>query len=104
MKKVDDLSGENGFKVMLVARTIPYFPSGIITALGAVSRISVKDYMLSNLIGKFPSTSLEVVIGHDAVMYQENLARLTAVVIGVLIVYGGIWYYQKHKKKAEKMD
>ena len=104
LKKVDDLSGENGFKVMLVARTIPYFPSGIITALGAVSRISVKDYMLSNLIGKFPSTSLEVVIGHDAVMYQENLARLTAVVIGVLIVYGGIWYYQKHKKKAEKMD
>lgn len=55
---------------MLILRAMPYFPSGILTALGAVSRISLKDYALANLIGKFPSTALEVVIGHDVVNYK----------------------------------
>ena len=58
---------------MLILRAMPYFPSGILTALGAVSRISLKDYALANLIGKFPSTALEVVIGHDVVNYKNNL-------------------------------
>jgi len=102
LTKVDQLSSQNGFKVMLIARTIPYFPSGIITALGAVSRISFKDYVLSNLIGKFPSTALEVVIGHDAVMYQEHLARLTVVVVGVILIYSGVWFYQRKKNRYDK--
>ena len=87
---------------MLIARTIPYFPSGILTALGAVSRISVKDYMLSNLIGKFPSTALEVVIGHDAVLFHEHMERLTCVVVLATIAYAAIWYVQR--KRSTKTD
>ena len=56
----------------LFARTLPYFPSGILTAVGAVSRISARDYIIANLIGKFPSTALEVVIGHDVVNFQQR--------------------------------
>lgn len=99
LKKADDFSGKNGFKVMLILRAMPYFPSGILTALGAVSRISLKDYALANLIGKFPSTSLEVVIGHDVVNYQQNLDRLMIVIVLVCIIYGAIWYYQIRMSK-----
>lgn len=99
LQKVDDFSGVNGFKVMLLARTIPYFPSGIITALGAVSRIRVRDYVISNLIGKFPSTALEVLIGHDAVLFEQHLGRLTMIVITATLIYGGLWYYQRRKNK-----
>ena len=67
---------------MLFLRTIPYFPSGLLTALGAVSSISIRDYMLANLIGKFPSTALEVVVGHDAVLMKEHSGRLMMVIIG----------------------
>ena len=97
LSKLDEFSGEEGFKLMLIARTIPYFPSGILTALGAVSRISVRDYALSNLIGKFPSTALEVIIGHDIVRLRENMVRLTVVVIAATLVYGGLWYVQRRK-------
>ena len=97
LSKLDEFSGAQGFKLMLIARTIPYFPSGILTALGAVSRISVRDYALSNLIGKFPSTALEVIIGHDLVRLHENLLRLTLVVIAATLVYGGLWYRQRRK-------
>lgn len=102
LSKLDEFSGQKGFQMMLIARTIPYFPSGILTALGAVSRISVKDYMLSNLIGKFPSTALEVVIGHDAVLFHEHMERLTCVVVLATIVYAAIWYVQR--KRGTKTD
>ena len=88
---------------MLIARTIPYFPSGILTALGAVSRISVRDYAIANLIGKFPSTALEVVIGHDVVSLETHLMRLTIIVLAATAVYGGIWYWQRKKDKKDAL-
>ncbi|HWR43954.1 TVP38/TMEM64 family protein [Sporomusa sp.] len=102
LKKVDEFSGRNGFQMMLFARTLPYFPSGIITALGAVSSISVKDYTLANFIGKLPSTALEVVVGHDVVNYEQNLTRLTVIVLGVALVYGGIIWLRRKRGVSEK--
>ena len=104
LTRLDEFSGKKGFQMMLVARTLPYFPSGILTALGAVSRISAKDYMLSNLIGKFPSTALEVIIGHDAVLFHEHMNRLACVVALATLAYLGIWYLhrRKHAKEEEK--
>ena len=97
--KVDDFSGKNGLAVMLFARTIPYFPSGVITALGAISQISLRDYIIANLIGKFPSTALEVIVGHDAVLLQDNLGRLTVVIIVATVVYFLLWKgYQRWVK------
>lgn len=101
--KVDDFSSKNGLAVMLFARTIPYFPSGIITALGAISRISLRDYAIANLIGKFPSTALEVVVGHDAVMLHQHLDRLTIIVVVATVVYAIAWYgYKRWMKKREQ--
>ena len=99
LQKADDFSGRKGFKIMLILRAMPYFPSGILTALGAVSKISLRDYALANLIGKFPSTSLEVVIGNDVVNYQQNLDRLMIVIVLVCIIYGAIWYYHRRMEK-----
>ena len=98
--KVDDFSGKNGLAVMLFARTIPYFPSGVITALGAISQISLRDYIIANLIGKFPSTALEVIVGHDSVLLQDNLGRLTVVIVAATVVYFLLWKgYQRWVKQ-----
>ncbi len=102
LSKLDEFSGKEGFKLMLIARTIPYFPSGILTALGAVSRISLRDYALSNLIGKFPSTALEVIIGHDIVRLREHMVRLTLVVVAATLVYGGLWYFQRRRAARQE--
>lgn len=99
LKRMDEMSGKRGFKIMLILRTMPYFPSGILTALGAVSSISFWDYVWANLIGKFPSTALEVVIGHDVVEFQKNMDRLMVVVTLATIVYGGLYFFNRYKKK-----
>ena len=98
--KVDDFSGKNGLTVMLFARAIPYFPSGIITALGAISQISLRDYIIANLAGKFPSTALEVIVGHDTVLLQDNLGRLTIVILIATVIYFLLWKgYQQWVKR-----
>lgn len=93
LKRIDDFSGENGFKLMLLMRSLPYFPSGVITAMGAVSSISFRDYVLATLIGKFPAVALEVVVGHDLVSYEQNMVRLMSVIILAFIIYCGIWWW-----------
>lgn len=101
LKKVDEVSGKNGFKVMLAIRAMPYLPSGIVTALGAVSSISLWDYFLANLIGKFPSTALEVLIGYDAVNYEKNMGRLGLMIAAVALVYLGVWWRSRKKQAVD---
>ena len=74
LQDIDKASEKNGIIWMTFARALPYFPSGILTAVGA-------------LIGKFPSTALEVVIGHDVVHFRESMVRLTVLVIVVAVVF-----------------
>ena len=99
LKHIDEASGKHGLEWMAFARTLPYFPSGILTAVGAVSSISVRDYVIANLIGKFSSTALEVVIGHDLVNYKEHSERLALLVILVVLIF---WGYKKYRDKNQK--
>ena len=83
LKSIDEASSKHGL--------LPYFPSGILTAVGAVSSMSARDYIIANLIGKFPSTALEVVIGHDVVNFQEHSQRLTI----LILVVGAVFFAYK---------
>ncbi len=94
LSKLDEYST---LKAMIVARAVPYSPNGLVTALGALSHISYRDYALGCLIGKFPSVAIEVVVGHDVVMMQDNSLRLTVLVILVGVVYGGLWYWNQRR-------
>ena len=99
LKHIDEASGKHGLEWMAFARALPYFPSGLLTAIGAVSSISVRDYIIANLIGKFPSTALEVVIGHDLVNYKEHSERLAVLVIVVVVIF---WGYKKYRDSKTK--
>lgn len=98
LKRIDEFSGKQGFRVMLVARCIPYVPSGLITALGAVSSITFADYALATLVGKLPSAWIEVTLGHDLLSYQDHLVRLT-VLLGLSVV---LYYFLVKKKKQRE--
>lgn len=97
LKHIDEASGRHGLEWMAFARALPYFPSGILTAIGAVSSISIRDYIIANLIGKFPSTALEVVIGHDIVNFKQNSDRLAVLIIIVGVIFFAYSRYQKKK-------
>lgn len=90
---------------MAIARAVPYSPNGLVTALGALSHISYRDYFIGCLIGKLPSVAIEVIVGHDVVHANEHYMRLTLIIIGVTVIYGLLWWFMKgrnEKPKAEK--
>ena len=95
LKSMDKYSSEKGFVVMLIARMVPYVPSGILNAVGALSALSLRDYVLAAFIGKFPSTGIEAIIGHDAILQEEDFTRIIVVVIFAIILIGWAWWYQK---------
>jgi uncharacterized membrane protein YdjX (TVP38/TMEM64 family) len=98
LKQVDEYSAANGFKALLIARLLPLAPSGIITAVAAISRISFRDFCLATVIGKLPPVVIKVLLGHDIVFAGENMSRLIVVVLIVVGVYWGLWW---HKKKHQ---
>jgi uncharacterized membrane protein YdjX (TVP38/TMEM64 family) len=96
LQKVNDFSGKNGFQIMLLARSIPFIPSGLITALGVFSGISWRDYILATFIGKLPSAWIEVTLGHDLASYREHTMRLTLLILISVVAYGSyLWYKRK---------
>lgn len=101
LSSIDRYSSEKGFQVMLIARMVPYLPSGVLNAVGALSALSLGDYVLSSFIGKFPSTGIEAIIGHDAITQEEDPTRIIVVVIFTIILIAWAWYHQKkiHSQK-----
>lgn len=97
LKQVDDYSAENGFKALLIARLLPLAPSGIITAIAAISRMSFRDFWWATFIGKFPPVVIKVLLGHDLVFASENMGRLIFVTLLVVFIYVVLWWCKRRK-------
>lgn len=98
LKQVDDYSATNGFKALLIARLLPLAPSGIITAVASISKMSFRDFFLATLLGKLPPVIIKVLLGHDLVFAGENMTRLIVIAVLVVVIYIGWWRYQRSKK------
>lgn len=99
LANIDKYSGKRGFAVMLIARMVPYFPSIMLNAIGALSAMRLSDYVIASLIGKVPSTGIEAIIGHDTITKQEDPTRLIIVVVLAILLIAGAWYYEKQAAK-----
>ena len=100
LSKIDQYSGTKGFIVMLIGRMIPYLPSALLNAVGALSSIKLREYVIASFVGKFPSTGIEAIIGHDLIMKQEDHTRLITVIIAAgILIYAAI-RHEKHVIEA----
>lgn len=104
LKQVDDYSAANGFKVLLIARLLPLAPSGIITAVAAISRMTFKDFFLATFIGKLPPVIIKVMLGHDLVFASENMTRLVVIILLVILIYAGLWWHKRTKKQNGELN
>lgn len=100
LEDIDAASGREGLKFMTLARMLPYVPSGLLTAVGAVSSMSARDFIISSFIGKFPSTALETILGHDLVEFSQHAKRLGITAAVILAIYLYTIYDRNKKKKA----
>lgn len=98
-KTLSKLDQYESWQAVAFARAIPYMPNGLVTAISALSSMPFQRHMWGSLIGKLPSVALEVCLGHDIVRMGEHAMRLTIIIIAVGVVYGGLWWYMKKRKK-----
>ena len=87
LNQLNEFSGKDGFRIVLLARCVPYVPSGAVTALAALSRIGFKEHFFATLIGKLPSAWVEVTVGHDLMSFRAHLLRLTLLLVSSGLVY-----------------
>lgn len=99
LTNIDKYSGEKGFIFMLIARMVPYIPSVLLNAIGALSALSFRNYCIASFIGKFPSTGIEAIIGHDAILREEDPTRIIITVIFAIVLIAGALLYQRHENK-----
>lgn len=102
LQQVDDYSAVNGFKALLIARLLPLAPSGIITAVAAISRISFRHFFGATLLGKLPPVIIKVLLGHDLAYAGENMFRLISIIVLVTALYGWIWWRKRGQKRQEQ--
>lgn len=97
LNQLDEFSGKDGFSIILLARCVPYVPSGLITALAALSRVGFKEHLLATSIGKLPSAWIEVTVGHDLLSYHAHLLRLTFLLGSSGLIY---FLFTRYKRKV----
>lgn len=84
LKKIDQISGNNGFSVILIARLIPIVSFDAISMLAGLSSIRLGVFLVATGIGQIPGTLLYVILGHDLIHIDEYKNRLW-IVAGILI-------------------
>ncbi len=87
LKSIDEASSKHGLEWMALARALPYFPSGILTAVGAVSSMSARDYIIANLIANFLLRRWRLSSVMMLVNFQEHSQRLTILILVVGAVF-----------------
>ncbi|MBR3624513.1 MAG: TVP38/TMEM64 family protein [Selenomonadaceae bacterium] len=102
LTNIDKYSGEKGFIFMLIARMVPYIPSVLLNAVGALSALSLKSYVIASFIGKFPSTGIEAIIGHDAILREEDPTRIIVTVVFAIVLIALAWLYQRRESAKTK--
>lgn len=96
--QVDDFSSHNGFRAVFLTRALPYIPSGLVTAASAISCISFKDFFWATLLGKLPSTIVEVMVGHDLADYRNHVNRLVFLAAIATSAYVLVWWRKRRKR------
>jgi uncharacterized membrane protein YdjX (TVP38/TMEM64 family) len=85
LRRVNELSGANGFTIILIARLLPIVSFDAISLLAGLSSIRIGTFLLATGIGQIPGTLLYVLLGHDLMYINENQSRIW-IVAGILIV------------------
>lgn len=62
-KAIDEAVGREGWKIVGLTRLSPVFPFNLLNYAFGVTRVSLRDYILSSWIGMFPGTLMYVYIG-----------------------------------------
>jgi uncharacterized membrane protein YdjX (TVP38/TMEM64 family) len=99
LEKVDEISSGHGFKIILVARLLPFISFDVISYLAGLSKMKTSTFLWATGLGMIPGTVLYTALGHDLAQAQTYSNRLFIIIglIGILYAAGKLRSYWKQK-------
>jgi uncharacterized membrane protein YdjX (TVP38/TMEM64 family) len=102
MKYLDRISSKYGFKVVLIARLLPFISFDLISYVAGLSTIKVGSFLLATGVGMLPATIVYTVVGYEMEnlkKYSEGLFAFSMVAILGLAL---IWTIQKILRRRKQ--
>ena len=106
MKRLDELTEQQGIMIVGLTRLIPLFPFTLLNYGFGLTKVSFKTYVFWSWLGMLPGTII-VVVGTDALTQGITQGRmpweLIAVVLATTVILGlMIWYARRQFREKRK--
>ncbi|GGE67088.1 TVP38/TMEM64 family protein [Priestia taiwanensis] len=100
--KLLDAKGKDAFNLIVVLRTLPFMPSGLVTLAASIGQVSMPIYASATLIGKIPGLLIEAVSVYQVVQFNW-IGKAILIVIGIYWLYLVLHFlYKKRRKKCDE--
>jgi uncharacterized membrane protein YdjX (TVP38/TMEM64 family) len=94
-KKVDTISSNQGFKVVILARLIPIVSFDLISYAAGLSSIKTSTFLIATGIGMIPGTIAYTALGSEMSKIEAQASNVSMIVVLALILLGIILYIKK---------
>jgi len=99
---IEKISGKHGFKLILIARLLPFVSFDLISYAAGLSTIRTRTFALATLIGMIPATVVYTMLGHEIAAMEKYSAPLVVYSTGAAVVLVIIWLVQGAARKKGK--
>lgn len=86
IKKLLEVEGKDAFMLVFLLRLLPFVPSGAITFLAAIGRMTIGVFVISSTLGKLPSIVLEAYSVNHIIKWTWQGKTIITIFIGVILI------------------
>jgi len=106
MRRLDQLTEDQGFVIVGITRLIPLFPFTLLNYGFGLTKVSFKTYVFWSWLCMIPGTII-VVVGADAITQGITEGSIPWALVGVVVISALIlsligWYAQRQVQKKRK--
>ncbi len=87
IRTISHLSRKKQIYFLIVVRLAPFFPSGAINLLGALTSIPLSTFFIATALGKFPALLLEAAFSYNIITVSKNYVYLGITVLAAILMY-----------------
>ncbi|WP_238442623.1 TVP38/TMEM64 family protein [Desulforamulus reducens] len=84
---------------LFILRMAPFIPSGLINLFGAITSVSLLNFLIATTAGKFPALLLETAFSYHLITLGRNYIYVGISILIALLLYLGI---KKEMRRLEK--
>ena len=99
LQKLQHTKGWEAVFLVIVLRTLPFVPSGVVTLFAAYSKMGIFSFSIASTLGKVPSLLIEAYAVERALNFSREWQLL---IFGFIMIVWMIYLYGKRRKKQQQ--